>query len=571
MVGQLTLSLLALLVVGIAVEAHERPPRTLHEKTCVGLWMPAVHLHGVCIVDVTNRSNCAEVDRLFETENPVFDPIELGDLPYLLVKRALEAHALNASGPRHLCANVDTTFKEPETGCSAGYYGYKGECYTATRRNVSFDEAKRECGSVHGDLVTEFTPDIIGLLEYLVQYYIKADVFTGYKQIDDLENNDLDVPEGTNVELDAESDRLQYVVQKARRGFVCVVKSGIRTQPLFQPVGLPATVDDLISHDLHPLPPVKPSVERYLVDLLQFYCVGNFSGDVQLPPVVLHRADLVDLDENMPWGCRFNGSLGNVITDLANPTHEPKELQKVCKSLVRLYRSYDKSQRVEYFSIHPQDKRILALASGPRYQSVPVGYCAAKKGDCGASIPLYNKNSKVVVCYLYKSNRDLNLELREQRPLRYVQVANRLEMLYTSRNYVDLDITVQEDPATHYHSTKPHRLGGVISPLLHKQLNYYCKRHSVPLYRVKDLLHKNEFLTIHVSEVKEYRKNRDHYTEEELLGYCTRVQGYCGATQPVHHYRLMNHRKDRHQDDAYYPVAQPFDEKVEHDIVCYVY
>jgi len=490
----------------------------------------------------------------------------------LLLKRALQSHALKYDGPRELCANRDTTFKEPETGCSAGYYGYKGKCYTATRRNVSYDEARRECGSVHGDLVTEFNEDIIGLLEYLVKYYIKADTITGYKEIDDLENHALDQVEGTHVEVDVESGRLQYVVQREKRGFVCVVDANIPTQALFQPVSLPATPDDLISHDLNPPPPVKPSVERYLIDLLQFHCEGNYTfSAVKESSVVVHRADLVDLDEDMPYGCRYNGTVGNVVFDLANPTHKPKELKGVCKHLVRLYRSYDRSQRTEYFSVHPQRKLFMGAVEEPRYEHVAVGYCAVKKGDCGASIPLYNKGSKVPVCYLFKSNHNLKLELDEQRPLRYIQVAKRLEMLYTSRNVDNKDITVQEDPVTHYHSTEPKRLGSVISPLLHKQLNFYCKRHLVPLYRVKDLKHKNEFLTTEISEVKKYRKDRDHYTEEELLGYCTKIQGYCGATQPVYHYRLINEHKHRHQDDAYYPVTQPFSEDVEHDITCYVY
>lgn len=66
--------------------------------------MPAVHLHGICIIDVTGRSNYTEITRLFETENERFDPLDLDKVPKLVMQRALEEHALR------LVVNTFTTF-----------------------------------------------------------------------------------------------------------------------------------------------------------------------------------------------------------------------------------------------------------------------------------------------------------------------------------------------------------------------------------------------------------------------------------------------------------------------------
>jgi hypothetical protein len=51
--------------------------------------------------------------------------------------------------------------------------------------------------------------------------------------------------------------------------------------------------DGVISHDTSPLPPPAANIERYLVDLLQFRCPGNFS-DKGAPKddVIRQRVDL---------------------------------------------------------------------------------------------------------------------------------------------------------------------------------------------------------------------------------------------------------------------------------------
>jgi hypothetical protein len=345
----------------------------------------------------------------------------------------------------------------------------------------------------------------------------------------------------------------------------------VPTEPLYKPVELPATPDDITLYDPHPLPAVKPSVERYLVDLLQFHCPGNYSDNARKQSdLIVHRADLSDLDNHMPYGCHYNRSRGNVVLDLSNPTHQPRELQNVCKSLARLYRIYDTQQRVEYFGIHkPEQSRSYSTES--RMQIESVGYCAMRKGDCGAHIPLRNAHTDTPVCYLFKSSRDLKLEISERRPLRYAQISPRLVPIFSSRSQDNRDVTVQLDPNPNFHSTQPHLLGKLVSPLQHRQLDYYCKKHLVPLYRIRDLKHKNAFLTTDLKDVQAYRNDRDHYTEENLLGYCTKVQGYCGATQPLYHYRLVNNPKNRHQDDAYYNVEQPFSSDVDKDVVCYIF
>lgn len=104
-----------------------------------------------------------------------------------------------------MVVNVDKTFVEPETGCSPGFYGYKGNCYTASRDLVSYSEAERQCQKIKGGLVTEFTDDIIGLLKYLVLHYIKADVYTGYEVIDDLQNHVEHQLRNSRVEVDYET------------------------------------------------------------------------------------------------------------------------------------------------------------------------------------------------------------------------------------------------------------------------------------------------------------------------------------------------------------------------------
>lgn len=93
---------------------------------------------------------------------------------------------------------------------------------------------------------------------------------------------------------------MQYVVKGEQRGYVCVVPANVQTVPAPNHVDLPATVDDVISYDLNPPPPIKPSVERYLVDLLRYECPGNFSekGQKQKDEIV-HRADLADLDQHL--------------------------------------------------------------------------------------------------------------------------------------------------------------------------------------------------------------------------------------------------------------------------------
>lgn len=145
---------------------------------------------------------------------------------------------------------------------------------------VTYDEAVKECRFLKGELVNDFNNEIIGLLRYLVKYYIHQDVFTGYTEIDDIENNRRQLLPNSHVELDYETGQLAFVVPNVRKSFVCVVLEGINPPfklPLKGSIALPRTPDQVVTHNLNPLQEHNRTIERYLVNLLQFHCPGNYT------------------------------------------------------------------------------------------------------------------------------------------------------------------------------------------------------------------------------------------------------------------------------------------------------
>lgn len=104
----------------------------------------------------------------------------------------------------------------------------------------------------------------------------------------------------------------------------------------------------------------------------------------------------------------------------------------------------------------------------------------------------------------------------EDRPLRFVQVANRLVKISNSKNYDTNDVSVQLDPNPRFHHSQPQLLGSVLSPNSYKDLDHFCKQNLVPLYHIHDLKHKNGFLSVSLDQVVTYRQDRDHYTQEQV-------------------------------------------------------
>ncbi|KAI6238053.1 hypothetical protein M3Y99_00732600 [Aphelenchoides fujianensis] len=209
--------------------------------------------------------------------------------------------------------------------------------------------------------------------------------------------------------------------------------------------------DDVYVHDLHP-PPQHPTthLERFLVDLLSFRCFAPDSHDE-------FTTTRIDLVENPPANCTYKESLGKVFT--------------------------------------------------------PIGFCSSKKGECGATVPLHERTHKQPLCYLNDQKLDLDGELREHRPLRFIQVARRLVPLVQSTSNKKV-VEIENS---------------------HGELSNYCQQNLRPLHRFINRKTGDVRLTIEPKEVAAFRKQRDVYYEEELLGYVSAKKDYCGASLPLYH------------------------------------
>lgn len=240
--------------------------------------------------------------------------------------RALQEPAINGV-PQELCANHDSTYIESPAYCPIGFYFYRGMCYTATRREVLFGEARLECESISGRLVTDHSLDVVETLVYLSRYYIQADIFTGYRTVDSFQSIGTIELTDSNVELVYKTGRLQYIGMGQRRGFVCAVDQAVANQLLANNVALPSGPEEVLVNDLRPtivivppqpiiLPLPKLSIEPFLVDLLQFTCKGNFTNyPQQESDLTLYRADLTHISRYMPYGCHYVQTLGNLVAD----------------------------------------------------------------------------------------------------------------------------------------------------------------------------------------------------------------------------------------------------------------
>lgn len=89
------------------------------------------------------------------------------------------------------------------------------------------------------------------------------------------------------------------------------------------------------------------------------------------------------------------------------------------------------------------------------------------------------------------------------------------------------------------------------------------------------------------NQLDRYRKKRNQYGEEELLGYCSSEIDYCGSSLPIHHYIVYHElvlfkvnekqyfRYSNHVDDVYLPTILKDKECVDCDrsihqgVLCY--
>ncbi|KAI6196380.1 hypothetical protein M3Y94_01102200 [Aphelenchoides besseyi] len=331
------------------IVAHER---NLHRDVCLGLWVNGVHNQGICILDVQNRMTCEEVNYLFRQQNHKYRPLPLEKVPKLVMKRALQEHALKNNKKTVLCANVDETFKSPENHCPPGFYPHRNQCYGVSTRKVHFPVAETICKQLGGQLANEF--EDADVLVDLVKNYVQEDVFTGFNHVENLDNVEQTRSiEHAHVVVDYRAGELEYVVQNARRGFIC--QSRKRLLELPQPAMLPSYADDVKVHDLHPLQS-EIKLDRHLVDLMSFHCYGAIDKNGNYKDYELAVTDLV---ENPPSGCTFKKSLGKVYVDIDNTHVLPSDLKHACKHLVPLYRVYD-HVKARYFFFVRKAVEVLA-------------------------------------------------------------------------------------------------------------------------------------------------------------------------------------------------------------------
>ncbi|KAI6179059.1 hypothetical protein M3Y98_00569400 [Aphelenchoides besseyi] len=82
------------------------------------------------------------------------------------------------------------------------------------------------------------------------------------------------------------------------------------------------------------------------------------------------------------------------------------------------------------------------------------------------------------------------------------------------------------------------------------EMDGFCRKRSIALYKVIDFVEKNTILVTNITLLEEYRNNRNRYEVESILGYCSLLHLYCGATLPINHYAVY-HENGNHIDDVY--------------------
>ncbi|KAI6221601.1 hypothetical protein M3Y95_00979400 [Aphelenchoides besseyi] len=489
-----------------------------------------LYLQGFCVLNLNKRADCdTEVQVFFNNLDNKFELQTLSNLNPHLLKRLQQSDVFHGSlHNMDICINAINLTQQPSR-CPLGFLQFDGMCYTATNRLIAYEEASSECTVIRGTLVTNRSIAVVELLQELVKFHIHQSIFVAFNS------------------TTSQTDSL------IRRGFVCVVPVGAAKFGLYKPIDLPLELIHSIEHDHNKpnLPPIS-NFAHYLADVFEFDV--HFDEENEEPDRVVYRTDII---ETPPNNSTYKKTLFNVVLPIEDETVHgfPDEVADFCPKLRPLYRQYTSlDSDVIDSRIFKDDCFSLDVTQRlPQQESKLIGYCAPYYKYCGAtigifqrpSIPksLYHSAENTPLCYGFQIHRNLKLKVNET--LRYVQITSRLRPIYSfyyeAKTNTDYQLTSR---------TKSKHVFNLLNPLHMHEMDGFCRKRSIALYKVIDFVEKNTILVTNITLLEEYRKNRNRYEVESILGYCSSLQLYCGATLPINHYAVY-HENGNHIDDVY--------------------